>query len=130
MGLLEGSSPVVPESFDDLPRRFQRALLGEEVSFPDPLDPERATLFQRAVWEVVRSIPYGKTQSYLWVALQVGKPGAARAVGQALGANPFFMVVPCHRVLAQDGSLGGFAGGLAMKRRLLEIEALKALHRS
>jgi len=74
------------------------------------------------VWQATRLIPYGETRSYLWVAVQIGKPGAARAVGQALGRNPLPVIVPCHRVIAADGGLGGFTGGLEMKRRLLELE--------
>jgi len=74
------------------------------------------------VWQATRLIPYGETRSYLWVAVQIGKPGAARAVGQALGRNPLPVIIPCHRVIASDGGLGGFTGGLVMKRRLLELE--------
>src|SRR3990172_6320272 len=71
-----------------------------------------------------RLIPYGEPRSYLWIAEKIGKPGAARAVGQALGKNPLFIIVPCHRVVASDGGLGGFGGGLQMKRRLLSMESL------
>ena len=79
-------------------------------------------LFRRLVWEATRLIPYGETRSYGWVAKQIGKPHAARAVGQALGKNPFLIIVPCHRVIAGDGTLGGFGGGLEMKQTLLEME--------
>ncbi len=93
------------------------------ASFPDELDLSTATPFQRQVWEKTRLIPYGETRSYSWVAEQIGKPGAARAVGQALGRNPLPIIIPCHRVVASDGKLCGFAGGLGMKRRLLSLEA-------
>ena len=68
------------------------------------------------------AIPRGETRSYAWIAKRIGKPGAVRAVGTACGANPVPIVVPCHRVIASDGSLGGFGGGLAMKKRLLRLE--------
>jgi methylated-DNA-[protein]-cysteine S-methyltransferase len=76
------------------------------------------------VLETVRSIPHGEVRSYGWVARQIGKPKAARAVGQALAANPMPLVVPCHRVIGSDGSLTGFTGGLKMKKRLLELEGV------
>jgi AraC family transcriptional regulator of adaptative response/methylated-DNA-[protein]-cysteine methyltransferase len=86
-----------------------------------PLD-VHATAFRRRVWEALRRIPWGETRSYGQVAASVGAPGAARAVGAACGANPIAIVVPCHRVVAADGSLGGYAYGLARKQRLLDAE--------
>jgi methylated-DNA-[protein]-cysteine S-methyltransferase len=76
------------------------------------------------VWEKARLIPYGETRSYMWLARQIGKPQAARAVGQALGRNPLPVIVPCHRVIASDGSPGGFTGGLHRKKMLLKLEGL------
>lgn len=81
------------------------------------------TPFQRAVWAAARAIPFGRTRTYAEVAAAVGRPRAARAVGQALGANPVPLLVPCHRVLATGGSLGGFTGGVDLKARLLALEA-------
>ena len=78
--------------------------------------------FTRAVWRACARIPKGEVRTYGWIAKQIARPGAARAVGQALGANPFAPLIPCHRVIAADGSLGGYAGGLEMKRRLLKSE--------
>jgi methylated-DNA-[protein]-cysteine S-methyltransferase len=78
--------------------------------------------FQRRVLEALRQVPYGTVVSYGELARRVGEPGAARAVGQAMGSNPLPLLYPCHRVVAHDGSLGGFAGGLPMKRALLELE--------
>ena len=78
--------------------------------------------FQRRVWRTIGRIPYGRVRSYRWVATRVGGPEYARAVGLALGANPVPVVVPCHRVVASDGSLGGFTGGLKVKRKLLALE--------
>jgi methylated-DNA-[protein]-cysteine S-methyltransferase len=109
-------------SLGDLPQRLQRYFDGERVDFPDQLDLSGATRFQQDVWEVARTIPHGQTRSYGWVAEQLGKRRAVRAVGQALGKNPLPIIVPCHRVVRGDGSLGGFSGGLEMKRLLLRLE--------
>jgi AraC family transcriptional regulator of adaptative response/methylated-DNA-[protein]-cysteine methyltransferase len=87
-----------------------------------PLD-VHATAFRRRVWEALRCIPFGETRSYGQIAAAVGAPGAARAVGTACAANPVAVVVPCHRVVGSDGSLHGYAYGLARKRRLLDAEA-------
>ena len=111
-----------PEFFSELTKRFQDYYSGKKTSFPDELDFSNATAFQRLVLEATRLIPYGETRSYGWVANQIGKPLAARAVGQALGKNPFLIIVPCHRVISGNGSLGGFGGGLDMKRVLLQLE--------
>ncbi len=80
------------------------------------------TAFQKKVLITVMDIPEGKTRSYAWVAEKAGSPLAARAVGQALAKNPYAPDVPCHRVIASDGSIGGYSGGLAEKRRLLAGE--------
>jgi methylated-DNA-[protein]-cysteine S-methyltransferase len=108
--------------FNDLPARLRRYFSGEPVSFPDRVDFIGVTPFQHKVWHATRSIPYGETRSYAWVASQIGKSRAARAVGQALARNPLPLVVPCHRVVAASGELQGFAYGLDMKQYLLEIE--------
>ena len=112
-----------PNLFVSLIAHFQAYFNGVRVDFPDKLDLPTASPFQRRVWAITRRIPYGNTRSYKWVAEQMEKPGASRAVGQALGRNPLPIIVPCHRVVATDGSLGGFGGGLEMKRRLLYLEA-------
>jgi methylated-DNA-[protein]-cysteine S-methyltransferase len=111
-----------PDAFHDLVERLKEYYRGRKVAFPDKLDLTGATSFQRAVWTATQRIPYGETRSYRWVAERIGKPQAARAVGQALGRNPLAIIVPCHRVLASDGRLGGFGGGLKMKRQLLRLE--------
>jgi methylated-DNA-[protein]-cysteine S-methyltransferase len=87
-----------------------------------PLDVRAATPFQRAVWDALRAIPYGETRTYSDVARAIGRPGAARAVGGACGANPWPIIVPCHRVVASDGTLGGYSAGLKWKRLLLRLE--------
>ncbi len=107
--------------FGDLHERLIRYMAGEPLDFPDDLDLEKATLFQQRVWRMVQTIPYGQTRSYSWVANQLGCR-AYRAVGQALGKNPVPIVVPCHRVIRSDGSLGGFTGGLDIKKHLLYLE--------
>lgn len=109
-------------SLADLAERLKAYFSGKKVEFSDRLDLSGATPFQKQVWQAARLIPYGETRSYLWVAQKIGKPGAARAVGQALGKNPLPIIVPCHRVIATGGGLGGFTGGLEMKRRLLKLE--------
>jgi AraC family transcriptional regulator, regulatory protein of adaptative response / methylated-DNA-[protein]-cysteine methyltransferase len=87
-----------------------------------PID-VRGTAFQEAVWRELRKIPLGQTRSYADIAAAVGQPGAVRAVGTANGSNPVAVLVPCHRVIRSDGTLGGYAGGLERKRQLLEAES-------
>lgn len=84
------------------------------------------TAFDRAVWAAALEIPFGETRSYAWVARRIGRPKAMRAVGNSLNRNPLAPFVPCHRVIASDGTLGGFAGGLKKKRLLLKQEG--AIH--
>lgn len=110
------------ECFGDLPHRLRQYLDGAPVIFADKLDFSGATRFQQSVWQVTQSIPYGETRSYSWVAGGIGSRKAVRAVGQALAKNPLPIVVPCHRVVASDGSLGGFSGGLEIKEYLLRLE--------
>jgi len=95
---------------------------GELRRFDLPLAPE-GTPFQREVWSALTAIPYGETVSYGELARRLGRPAASRAVGAANGQNPIPIVIPCHRVIGADGSLTGFGGGLAIKRRLLDLEA-------
>ncbi len=102
----------------------RRAAEGEEVAANGHVRLSGGTPFQRSVWEAMRSIPHGDTISYAELANRVGRPGAARAVGQAVGANPVPLLIPCHRVVASDGGLGGFGGGLPMKRALLRQEGV------
>ena len=100
-----------------------RFFLAEDVPLNlVPLDWTRRTDFEKAVWRATLRIPYGETRPYAWVAAQAGRPGGARAAGNALGANPLPVIVPCHRVIKSDGALGGFGLGAAMKRKLLATE--------
>jgi len=80
------------------------------------------TDFQLRVWRALCKIPYGAVRNYADIARAIGQPGAARAVGQANGCNPLPIVIPCHRVIASDGTIGGYSGGLAIKHRLLALE--------
>jgi methylated-DNA-[protein]-cysteine S-methyltransferase len=82
----------------------------------------RGTDFDREVWLALREVPYGETRTYKWLAGRIGKPNASRAVGQALGRNPIPIILPCHRIIESDGSLGGYSGGVDIKRRLLDME--------
>jgi O-6-methylguanine DNA methyltransferase len=111
-----------PHRFKDLIQRIKLYFGNHQVTFPDNLDLSLASAFQRKVWEATRLIPYGETRSYRWVAEQIEKPRAARAVGQALGRNPLPIIIPCHRVLASDGQPGGYSGGIEVKKRLLYLE--------
>ena len=103
-------------------RALKQALAGETPDALPPLDLSAGTEFQRCVWNALRKIPSGRTKSYKEVAQSIKRPGAVRAVGQACGANPIPVVIPCHRVLAAGGKIGGFSGGLDWKRKLLSRE--------
>ena len=95
---------------------------GELQRFDLPLDPSAGTVFQQAVWQALRPIPVGASQSYGDLARYLGKPKAVRAVGAAVGRNPVGIIVPCHRVLGAGGQLTGYAGGLWRKHALLRLE--------
>jgi methylated-DNA-[protein]-cysteine S-methyltransferase len=99
-------------------------LSGKRTNFDLPLDLSRGTDFQRRVWRTLQRIPCGTLRSYQWVAVQVGGRRYARAVGNAVGANPVPIVIPCHRIIAHDGTIGGFSCGLPAKRMLLTREGL------
>lgn len=114
---------------DVAPAHLARELVeyaqGTRREFTVPLDWSRLTPFQRKVLRATARIPFGETRSYAWVARQIGKPRAARAVGRALATNPLPIVLPCHRVLASDGGLHGYGGGLALKKKLLKLEGAR-----
>ncbi|MBU0899655.1 methylated-DNA--[protein]-cysteine S-methyltransferase [bacterium] len=96
---------------------------GKSIFFRDyKLDFSRISEFQKKVLMATLDIPYGETRSYKWVAIQIGKDKAYQAVGQALHNNPLPIIIPCHRVIKEDGKLGGFSGGLDWKKRLLTLE--------
>lgn len=128
---------------DDDPRRVRLSPLVEDPDHPVLVETERqlgdyfagrltrftvpldfqGTDFQKSVWEALLTIPFGETRSYGDIARQIGKPTAFRAVGAANGRNPISIIAPCHRVIGSTGGLTGFAGGLAVKERLLGIES-------
>jgi len=103
-------------------RQLREYFAGRRRDFDVRLAPE-GTVFQKAVWSALQEIPYGATISYGELARRVGNAKASRAVGSANGANPLPIVIPCHRVIAGDGSLGGFGGGLPSKQALLALES-------
>jgi methylated-DNA-[protein]-cysteine S-methyltransferase len=105
-----------------LARQLKTYLSGQPVRFNYRLDLSFGTPFQQKVWRAMQTIPRGQTRSYAWLAKKIGQPKAVRAVGTACAANRLPIVIPCHRVIASNGSLGGFGGGLALKRRLLALE--------
>jgi methylated-DNA-[protein]-cysteine S-methyltransferase len=111
---------------DDAARQLNDYLAGERTEFELPLAPEGGA-FQHAVWEIVSSIPSGATTTYGRIAEQLGDRNLAYRVGQAVGANPLCIVVPCHRVVGATGALTGYAGGLQRKQALLELEEPAAL---
>lgn len=110
--------PVLQSAIEQLMDYFR----GKLREFCVPLD-LRGTRFQLDVWRVLLRIPYGETRSYAEIAEEIGNAKAVRAVGHANGSNPIAIIVPCHRVVASDGGLGGYGGGLELKRRLLALEA-------
>ena len=95
---------------------------GHRTTFDLPLDLSTGTDFQQSVWRALLSIPPGATSSYGAISVMLGNPKAVRAVGGAIGRNPLSIIVPCHRVLGSDGTLTGYAGGLARKTALLQLE--------
>jgi O-6-methylguanine DNA methyltransferase len=115
-----GTSPQ--SSFERMvARQLVEYMAGARRRFTFPIE-AMGSPFDRAVWKALQSIPYGETRSYHDVAEAVGKPSGARAVGGSNHRNPIPLVIPCHRVVSADGSLGGFGGGVDLKRRLLELE--------
>jgi O-6-methylguanine DNA methyltransferase len=117
-----GISPSVRRWHKHTSRAVSRILEGRAPGELPPLDISQGTPFQKKVWAALQEIPPGQTKSYGEVGAGIGTPGAARAVGGACGANPIPLLIPCHRVLAAGGRLGGFSGGLDWKRRLLARE--------
>lgn len=110
--------------FAPLVKDLQAYFTGQKVEFTQPLDWQGMTPFRRQVLQAVAQIPYGQVRSYKWVGERIGYRRGFQAIGQALGANPFPILIPCHRVIASDGSLGGYTGGLHYKRRFLALEGV------
>lgn len=113
---------LAPDRLDEAARQLEGYFAGARRTFDLPMDLRLSTGFRRQVLDHLRTIGYGHTQSYTVVAAAAGRPAAVRAVGSACATNPLPVVVPCHRVLRSDGSLGGYIGGLTAKRTLLALE--------
>lgn len=103
-------------------RQIMEFFSGTWQTFDFPMEPG-GTAFQLKVWQALLQIPYGETRTYARIAAAIGNPAAARAVGQAVNKNPIWIAIPCHRVIGNSGSLTGYAGGLELKKTLLELEA-------
>jgi methylated-DNA-[protein]-cysteine S-methyltransferase len=121
----EGTAAVARAHLDDARAELAAYFAGRLRTFTIPLDWSLTGGFHaRVLRELAAGVPYGATAGYQDLADRVGEPGAARAVGVAMGANPLPVVVPCHRIVASDGGIGGFGGGLETKRALLALEGV------
>ncbi|MDR2021570.1 MAG: methylated-DNA--[protein]-cysteine S-methyltransferase [Treponema sp.] len=123
--VLEQNLPI----FEDVKKWLGIYFSGKEPDFMPPLMPEGSP-FQKSIWNILRKIPYGQITSYGAIAKQLelennGKPASARAAGSAVGHNPVSILIPCHRVIGKNGDLTGYAGGLAIKRKLLQMEGVE-----
>lgn len=116
-----------PEAMAEAERELREYFAGKRSRFELPVDLSALTRFQRAVLEETSALGFGQVVPYAELARRIGRPKAARAVGNALGSNPVAIVVPCHRVVRSDGTLGGYGGGIHFKERLLEIEGREDL---
>ncbi|MBT3285423.1 methylated-DNA--[protein]-cysteine S-methyltransferase [Candidatus Bathyarchaeota archaeon] len=110
-----------PSKLDDIGNWLDGYFKGEKMEYKEPFD-LRGTDFQKKVWNAIFDIPHGKLASYGQLAENIKKPKASRAVGNAVGQNPIAIIIPCHRVVWSSGGIGGFGGGLPIKRVLLNIE--------
>jgi methylated-DNA-[protein]-cysteine S-methyltransferase len=113
-----------PGLCSDVFTQLTEYLGGKRTRFDLELKPV-GTAFQQLVWQTLTAIPFGEACGYGELARRTGNPAAARAVGQATGANPIPIIIPCHRVISTDGSIGGYSGGLEIKRRLLAVESIE-----
>jgi methylated-DNA-[protein]-cysteine S-methyltransferase len=118
---------MADRSFQEIIRQLDEYFSGARLIFRTPLDLEQGTPFQRRVWRSLLEIPYGDTVTYKDLARAIGQPSALRAVGSAVGANPVPVLVPCHRVVATGGKLGGFSAGTQLKKKLLNLETATRL---
>jgi len=123
--IADEAAPGLPEAVGEIVPRLQAYLGGVSETFEGiPLDLSGATPFQHRVWDTLRKVPYGSVVTYAELAWRIGNPRAARAVGNAVGANRLPIVIPCHRVVASRG-IGGFGdAGVAIKRALLQLEGV------
>ena len=107
--------------FNEAARQIEAYFAGELTEFSLPLAPQ-GTPFQKKIWELLLTIPFGETRTYVQLAREIGKTNGSRAVGGANGANPIALIIPCHRVIGSNGSLTGFAYGTSIKKFLLDHE--------
>ena len=121
------SSAFSKGRFREIKESVKRYFDGEMIDFNFPLDLSYTTAFQRSVYKITKTIPYGEVKSYKWVAKKIGLPDASRAVGGALSRNPIPLLIPCHRVVREDGGMGGFTahGGIDLKMKMLKIEGIQ-----
>lgn len=125
-----GNSPKLPKQAEvkETPllkkalQQLEEYLAGQRQNFDLPLKPQ-GTPFQQKVWQALLTIPYGQTASYKEIAIKAGSPKGCRAVGMANNKNPIAIIIPCHRVIGSNGNLIGYAGGLDIKQKLLELES-------
>ena len=117
-----GKVKNIPSGFNDLISQFSYYFDGKLQQFDYPLDLRLGTQFQQQVWKKLITIPYGETRSYKWLAFSIKNPHASRAVGNANGKNPLSIIIPCHRVVRENGELGGYTGGTNIKKFLLKLE--------
>lgn len=112
-------------NFKILENSIKRYFSGEKINFIFPLDLSCCTAFQQRVYKITKTIPYSKVKTYKWVAKKIGLPDASRAVGNALSKNPIPLLIPCHRVVKENGGIAGFTapGGADLKRKMLRMEA-------
>jgi methylated-DNA-[protein]-cysteine S-methyltransferase len=122
LNLKSAKAAYANDFFQDAVNFYTHYFNGRNILYSGKLDLSQATDFQRAVWEAACRIPYGETRSYTWIAKEIGKPLSVRATGNALGKNPLPIIIPCHRIINLNGQLGGFGGGLDVKRLLLKLE--------
>jgi methylated-DNA-[protein]-cysteine S-methyltransferase len=108
--------------FSGLKKQLNQYLSGKKIRFSEKLDLSSGTPFQQKVWKKMLKVPFGKTVSYKKLASMIGSPKKARAVGNACATNPVSLIVPCHRIIKSDGGLGGYGGGIELKKRLLKLE--------
>jgi methylated-DNA-[protein]-cysteine S-methyltransferase len=124
LSMLEGAGLRASEGKKEI-EVLKEYFEGQDKNFSKfRLDLDGATEFQVRVWRALKNIPYGSTRTYRWVAEQIGRPEAVRAVGNAIGRNPLPVIIPCHRVIGSDGKLHGYSacGGVGLKRKLLALE--------
>jgi methylated-DNA-[protein]-cysteine S-methyltransferase len=125
--LAETLGPKVSFEMRSLPIvevQLKNYFAGKVTSFSLEVDLRKVTAFQRQVLRQTMRVPYGRTSSYGDIAARIGRPAAYRAVGNAVGANPIPIVIPCHRIVASDGGIGGFSSGLSNKKKLLALEGV------